>query len=242
MPLTDRILRTATINFPGIGDVAVTVRRNARSMRLRWKGPMLSLTAPYGQPYNEALEFLRGASDFIESHRTPPLYSIGQRIQTQEITIDIRQSDKISQSIRATFPAPMEACVHVAADIDIASAPAIKGIDAVLRRIAQRYAPGILLPQARDISAMLGVEPRQWSISRGQRTLGLCTSKGEIKLSALLVFYPSDLRRYVICHELAHLTHMNHSGEFHALCNSYYGDSSARARAALRATKLPLIR
>jgi len=233
---------SALIDFPGIGDVAVTVRRNARSMRLRWKGPMLSLTVPYGQPYREALAFLHGASEFIESHRNAPLYNIGQRIQAPEITIDIKQSDTISQTIRTIFPAPMQACVYVASDVDITSAPAIKSIDGILRRIAFRFAPDILLPQAHDVSDRLDVRPAAWKISRGHCTLGLCSGKGVIRLSSLLVFYPAELRRYVICHELAHLTHMNHSQAFHALCDQYYGGNSAKARADLRAIKPPLIR
>lgn len=231
-----------TYDMPGIGPVAITVRRNARSMRLRWKGPTLSLTVPYGQNYAEALAFVQGASDFIESHRRPPLYSIGQRIETAELLIEIKQTDRLSQTVRAVFPEPRHACVFVADDVDIASAPAMKSIDSVLRRIAARYAPEILLPQARAIADELAVHPASWSISRGARTLGLCSARKDIKLSSLLVFYPARLRRYVICHELAHLTHMDHSPAFHALCESYYGAPASAARAELKAAAPPLIR
>ena len=32
----------------------------------------------------------------------------------------------------------------------------------------------------------------------------------------MCVFLPYRLREYIICHELAHLTHFDHSAEFHA--------------------------
>lgn len=231
-----------TYDIAGIGPVAITVRRNARSMRLRWKGPTLALTVPYGQDYARAVAFVQSSSDFIESHRRPPLYSIGQRIETAELLIEIKSTPRLSQTVRAIFPEVRHALVYVADDVDIASAPAIKSIDSVLRRIAARYAPDILLPQARDIADSLGVRPASWAISRGVRTLGLCTARGEIKLSSLLVLYPPRLRRYVICHELAHLTHMDHSPAFHALCDAYYGAKGSAARAELKAAAPPLIR
>lgn len=173
---------------------------------------------------------------------TATLYGIGQRISTPDFTIDIKGADDISQIIRAVFPAPMHACVYVADDLDIASEHVTKSIDSIVRRIARRFAPGILLPQARQVADALGVRPASWEISRGQRTLGTCSSAGRIRLSALLVFYPADLRRYVICHELAHLTHMNHGPAFHALCDRYYGGASANARKAMRTVKTPLIK
>ena len=43
---------------------------------------------------------------------------------------------------------------------------------------------------------------------------GSCSSKKGISLNMKLLFLPEYLMRYVIIHELCHLTHMNHSKNF----------------------------
>jgi hypothetical protein len=45
---------------------------------------------------------------------------------------------------------------------------------------------------------------------------GSCSSLGNISLNCYLDLLPQSLFEYVICHELTHLAHMNHSGKFWA--------------------------
>jgi predicted metal-dependent hydrolase len=50
---------------------------------------------------------------------------------------------------------------------------------------------------------------------RCQRTRwGSCSSRGLISLNLALLFQPPDVVRYLLCHELAHTRHMNHSAHF----------------------------
>ena len=50
---------------------------------------------------------------------------------------------------------------------------------------------------------------------RLQRTRwGSCSSSGVISLNLALLFQPEDVVRYLLCHELAHTRHMNHSRSF----------------------------
>ena len=43
---------------------------------------------------------------------------------------------------------------------------------------------------------------------------GSCSAKGNLNFNCLLMLAPSDVRDYVIIHELAHRKHMNHSKDF----------------------------
>ena len=70
----------------------------------------------------------------------------------------------------------------------------------------------------------LNIKPSSFVASNGFRRLGTCNvSTKQIRLSYALLFMPEHLVRYIICHELAHLTHPNHSKEFHDLCNKLVG-------------------
>ena len=50
---------------------------------------------------------------------------------------------------------------------------------------------------------------------------GSCSSKGVITLNTQLIKIDKELIDYIVVHELAHLTHMNHSKKFHNLVESY---------------------
>lgn len=228
---------------PEIGEVNVTTRRNAKTMRLRWKGLALSLTVPYGIDAARAVAFIKSSADFIAANRPAPLYSIGQIIEAPGISIEIKEDGRLSQTVRGVHSrAAGKAMLLVAPDIDIESPDSIKCIDRTIRALAKIMAKDIILPLAVSVSESLGVRPSAWKIYSGQRTLGLCSSKGIIKLSSLLVLYPAEMRRYVVCHELAHLTHMDHTPSFHALCDTYFGASTKAIRKELKAYRLPLIK
>jgi predicted metal-dependent hydrolase len=50
---------------------------------------------------------------------------------------------------------------------------------------------------------------------RRQRTRwGSCSAKGAISLNLCLLFQSPAVLRYLLCHELAHTEHMNHSARF----------------------------
>ena len=66
---------------------------------------------------------------------------------------------------------------------------------------------------------------------------GSCTSKGVITLNTRLYQVDEALINYVVVHELAHLQHMNHSKDFHALVESYLPHSK-EIRAKLKQIRL----
>lgn len=68
-------------------------------------------------------------------------------------------------------------------------------------------------------------------ISRAKRRWGSCSSNGKsgrcIRINWRLVMAPDAVRKSVVAHEVAHLSHFDHSPAFHALLSQLYeGDIS----------------
>lgn len=77
-------------------------------------------------------------------------------------------------------------------------------------------------------------------IGKGRRVLGHCSRRGVITISVFALFLPVHLRMYLVCHELAHLTHFNHSESFHKLCDLYCGGKGFEWRKELKSFVFPI--
>lgn len=102
-----------------------------------------------------------------------------------------------------------------------------------LRRQAKAYLPVRLA----ELAAEYGFSYNQVRIKHNVSNWGSCSSKGNINLNLNLMRLPSELRDYVMLHELCHLKYMNHGKEFHALLESVCPNHRA-LRSKLRDYKL----
>ena len=69
------------------------------------------------------------------------------------------------------------------------------------------------------------------ALSRAQRRWGSCAADGAIRINWRLIMAPDAVRRSVVAHEVAHLTHFDHSPAFHAHLGALFeGDVSAANR------------
>jgi predicted metal-dependent hydrolase len=89
----------------------------------------------------------------------------------------------------------------------------------------RRAALAHLAHRAFVFSRLAVLPPPRVLLSSASSRWGSCNSRREVRLSWRLVKAPPALIDYVVCHELAHLRHMNHSREFWAevgrLCPDY---------------------
>ncbi|MET0282193.1 MAG: SprT family zinc-dependent metalloprotease [Steroidobacteraceae bacterium] len=83
-----------------------------------------------------------------------------------------------------------------------------------LLRWLKRRGEQALAPRLAAAAAAHGFRYTQLRV-RSQRTRwGSCSTRGVISLNLALLFQPEDVVHYLLCHELSHTRHMNHSARF----------------------------
>lgn len=239
--LSDRpLFHSFYLDTDADGKVFVRVVGNARRFTMRFSNGAVVMSAPAGQTCSQVLAAYRKLRPSLHIGVAARCYSIGQEIAYPEGSIRIMSATDRQGLLRlrgSGIPA-----VTIPAGFDIADARNNKAVTTAIMRLAKPRAANILLPQARRRASELGLRVSEWVIGTGLRTLGTCSADRVITLSAACLFLPHDLRDYIVCHELAHLTEMNHSSRFHDLCDSYLHGREKELIAKLKAFSWPVIR
>ncbi|MBE6317769.1 MAG: M48 family metallopeptidase [Bacteroidales bacterium] len=235
------IISGTEFDYPPLGIVRLTVRYNSRHISARWKDGKVCLNVPYGVDEEDVSRALEQFTPQLNATRPEILYYDGQSFDFKGVVITIKKQNHTPNQIIAQARMP-QSVVEVGSDFDFNKIDTSRAISNMMCRVAQRLAPNILLPRAREIAHALKKTPVGWTISNGHRVLGRCDSNGIIALSYILVFLPQHLRDYVVCHELAHLSEMNHSPRFHELCNKYCEGKERELINQLHAYRWPVYR
>lgn len=86
-----------------------------------------------------------------------------------------------------------------------------------------RHQAGLILPdELTNEAARMSCTVTRFSCSDARTRWGSCTRQGRIMLNWRLIMMPTMVRRYVMIHELAHMTHFDHSRAFWALVDLYH--------------------
>ena len=72
----------------------------------------------------------------------------------------------------------------------------------------------VFAPKLEDLANEMGVSFSKLSVRNQKSRWGSCSSKKTISLNRNLLFCEPHLVRYIMIHELSHLTHPNHSANF----------------------------
>ena len=106
----------------------------------------------------------------------------------------------------------------------------------VYRRLAKTY----LTRRVAVYAEQMGAAPAAVKINGAKTRWGSCSSKRSVNFSWRLMMADSSVIDYVVVHELAHLSEMNHSPRFWAIVESIFPDYRERQK-VLRALQKRLI-
>ncbi len=213
-------MKQQTIEDSDFGTIIIHQHATARHIIYRIKLGQVIITVPPKLPISTILSHIDQDREKIKrliekKHR--PL-QIGDILITHSFTIHIvsHQSSEIRFSfherlLTISCPASIPADdIHLQQSLK-------KGICRFLHQAASTY-----LPQKVELlSRQVNVSYSSVSISHGRQRLGKCDIRRNITLSYHLMLLPDRLIDYVIYHELAHISEMNHSKRFHEICNRY---------------------
>jgi predicted metal-dependent hydrolase len=115
----------------------------------------------------------------------------------------------------------------------IAGGPA-EGLERRILRWLRAHALDLLERETRSFAAAAGVKASRVGIGDPVSRWGSCSSSGAIRYSWRLILAPHFVRRATVAHEVAHLVHLNHGPDFHALVAQLLGEDPKPARLWLR--------
>ena len=226
------------------GKIHVELRRGMTSVRFTFHADgNLLMRAPLGISVAEMQRMVDIHREQLRRlpHPQSVSFRFGQTIECFKCRVVIESQNRMPGYILNHWEGDtLHLQIHQHADLEDDGIK--RTISSVIGRAMDVQAHALLLPFAQKIADELGLRPAGFEVGRGMRKLGHCTAKRIIQLSRNLMFLPETLVRYIICHELAHLTHMNHSPQFHALCNQYCGGKEKELERQLRQFRFPIVK
>ncbi len=201
-------------------DVPLAIRRHSRARRLTMRlapdGSEVRITLPQWGRTEDALAFARARTKWLETQLAgiPPTLAPGPggtvRYRGEALAIDWHPS-------HPRRPSLAESAVRI-------GGPA-ESLPPRLRRWLEGEAQRLLERDLAFYCARAGHQPPPLRLSRAQRRWGSCSDRRTIRINWRLVQAPDFVRRSVVAHEVAHMTHFDHSPAFHALlANLFEGD------------------
>lgn len=240
-----KLVNSKTYAFPGIGNIHVKRHGTTKRMTARWVNDELLVVVPAFCTIDTLVEFIKMNFNKILEIRPQPKINF-------DVLIDGCYSDfifkcesfggRVKITRELNNPLRGKKCnVIITVDKNY-----IESYGGICNSVVQNWLSKILLNEAESITYFdiipyakqkaqeLGLSPRCWKVRKARTKLGSCSSTGIIALSPQICFMPLELVDYIICHELAHLTEMNHSAAFHKLCNQYCNGREAEYSARVR--------
>jgi hypothetical protein len=196
------------------------IRRNDRARRLTMRlapdGMAVMITLPRWTPSQEALRFAQSRIDWLEQQvgRIPAAQPIaaGSPFPFRGTPVILRHDPLVGRRV----------CLD---DGEVLIGGPQENVSARLSRWLKSEAQALVAQDLDHYCARAGHTVPDLSLSSAQRRWGSCSSKGVVRINWRLIMAPDLVRRSVVAHEVAHLSHFDHSPRFKAhLADIFEGD------------------
>lgn len=208
-----------------VGHVVIYLRPTSRRITAKWLDHKLTINAPTSIDIDRLRKYYEESIvPFALEHKPKTVNSIDSEL----LKVDVEQSDTIESHYAQikylkSDGKKVHLCLIISSADDINAPDTQTIINDGFKKCMKKVVANTVVAEAWQIARQLGVESRisQIKATLANSRLGSCSSHGVISLSHLLATRTWDERVNTITHEFAHLTHMNHSPEFHDLHQQY---------------------
>lgn len=202
---TDRMPASLTTS----GGLSVQVRRSPRARRMRLMVDaqgQATVVVPRRATLAQAQMFVREQSSWLERHAQKGLQA-GESAQAE------MRCDAAGRPSRILLRGEwVSVCWGAESLLALPSQGTVRHLDARLRELARVDAQKVIESQTSQLYRL----PQRLSIRDQSTRWGSLSGRGTLSLNWRLVMAPPEVLAYVVNHELAHLTHPNHSPAFWA--------------------------
>lgn len=209
MTSSKKAMTTPTLNTLVLGDVHIPytlIRKRKRHLSFRFSNANLVVSAPMHSSRAAIENGLKSKANWIIKHYTK---NLAQKLPDDQllvlgkvVTVEHRLGDHFSTALEAATLI----ITHRSSQTEKAA------LTQALTRMAETTISSIF----QEASRIAGVAPKKMEFKNMRSSLGRCSSLKTIILARRLIHYPPEVIEAVCYHELAHLTHMNHSQRFYA--------------------------
>ena len=206
------------------------IRSNRKTIAIHIRNEGAEIRTPLKMPKSAIDEFVRSKEKWIETK----LNEINERHQQHEqFTLNYGSS-----VLFCGKEYPVEAAENGHAGFDevrFYMPPDLnsKQIKAVCIKIYRTLAKRYLIARTHILAEKMDVSPSQIKINNARTRWGSCSGRKNINYSWRIIMADSEVIDYLITHELAHLTEMNHSKRFWAVVAEHcpnYKECEARLK------------
>lgn len=235
------MLASGTYRHKAFGTYHLTVRANLRTLRARVVDGEVRVSCPAFIAADELSAWLDKIAPklqaAVKAAPTHTVFAPGTVFYCMDKPVTISTS-RIKQNTVWVSPAGDGYAINLSEGLDAGDVRVRRAVTDMLGRVAKAQFPN-LLAVANSEARRLRLAP-DFDIAHGRNVRGTCyPGRNLITFSWRLCYMPAHLRLHTIRHELAHLTHPNHSAQFHALLNEYCGGGEAALSHELRHYALP---
>lgn len=203
-----------TLSVAGLQVACQLQRSKRKSLALHVRHDRVEVRAPL---HTSTADVLR----FLDKHQHWLMRKLGERIKRAGERLSLHDGGQILYKART-----LTICLENAPEVSVAIEPQRMIIRAPSISVnkAEQVLKNWLLVQAKDwlpqrtraLAEYLGVNEKLEDVvfRKTRSKWGHCTSKGVIQYNWLIMLAPDGVIDYMICHEVCHLLHMNHSPQY----------------------------